>query len=162
VEKCFKGFLTWHGVPFRKIHNLEELAEACLLAAEITAKVGLDPAEIYRGLTRELGEPAYDRVEAPATPKEKAMLGKLSPDQVRSTERAGEKIEARLMTAPSNGATIGGLKVVAANGWFAVRPSGTENIYKIYAESFRGRDHLDRILQEAQAIVREALAASPA
>ena len=130
-----------------------------LLAAEITATVGRDPAEIYRGLTRELGEPVYDRVEASATPKEKAMLGKLSPGQVRSTELAGEKIETLLTTAPGNGAAIGGLKVVAAHGWFAARPSGTENIYKIYAESFRGREHLDRILEEAQAIVREALAA---
>ena len=132
-----------------------------LLAAEITARMGRDPGEIYRELTREFGEPAYDRVEAPATPEQKALLAKLSPEQVKITELAGEKIQTVLTHAPGNGAPIGGLKVAAGSGWFAARPSGTENIYKIYAESFRGADHLRRILEEAQRIVSDALAASP-
>jgi len=129
-----------------------------LLAAEITARMDRDPGEIYRELTREFGEPAYDRVEAPATAEQKEMLKGLSPQQVRSTDLAGEKIEAILTRAPGNGAPIGGLKVSAASGWFAARPSGTENIYKIYAESFRGEDHLRRILEEAQAMVNDTLA----
>ena len=132
-----------------------------LLAAEITARMGRDPGEIYRELTREFGEPAYNRVEAKATPAEKALLAKLSASQVKITELAGEKIQAVLTHAPGNGAPIGGLKVAAANGWFAARPSGTENIYKIYAESFQGADHLRRILEEARTIVSDALAASP-
>ena len=132
-----------------------------LLAAEITARMGRDPGEIYRDLTREFGEPAYDRVEAAATPEQKEMLEKLSPQQVRRANLAGEKIQAVLTHAPGNGAPIGGLKVVAESGWFAARPSGTENIYKIYAESFRGADYLRRILEEAQTIVSDALAASP-
>ena len=110
----------------------------CLLAAEITARTGRDPGEIYRALTREFGEPFYDRVEAPATPAEKAVLAKLSPDQIKLTELAGEKIQAILTRAPGNDAPIGGLKAVTESGWFAARPSGTEDIYKIYAESFRG------------------------
>ncbi len=113
-----------------------------LLAAEITARMGRDPGEIYHELTREFGEPAYDRVEAPATPEQKELLAKLSPQQVKLTELAGEKIQTVLTHAPGNGAPIGGLKVVAESGWFAARPSGTENIYKIYAESFRGAEHL--------------------
>ena len=121
-----------------------------LLAAEITARMGRDPGEIYRELTREFGEPVYDRVEAPATPEQKELLAKLSPQQVKLTELAGEKIQTVLTHAPGNGAPIGGLKVVAESGWFAARPSGTEDIYKIYAESFRGADHLRRILEEAQ------------
>ena len=129
-----------------------------LLAAEITARMGRDPGEIYTELTREFGEPAYDRVEAPATPDQKQLLAKLSPQQVKLTELAGEKIQTVLTHAPGNGAPIGGLKVVAENGWFAARPSGTEDIYKIYAESFGGADHLRRILEEAQAIVNESLA----
>jgi len=132
-----------------------------LLAAEITARMGRDPGEIYRELTREFGEPFYDRVEAPATPEQKALLAKLSPQQVKLTELAGEKIQTVLTRAPGNGAPIGGLKVAAAGGWFAARPSGTENIYKIYAESFRGADHLRRILEEAQTIVSDTLAAAP-
>jgi phosphoglucomutase len=131
-----------------------------LLAAEITARMDRDPGEIYRELTREFGEPVYDRVEAPATPEQKQILEKLSPQQVRSTELAGEKVQVVLTHAPGNGASIGGLKVAAESGWFAARPSGTENIYKIYAESFRGADHLRRILEEAQTIVSDALAAS--
>ena len=128
-----------------------------LLAAEITARMGRDPGEIYRDLTHEFGEPVYDRVEAPATPRQKAMLGKLSPQQVRRTDLAGDKIQSILTNAPGNGAPIGGLKVIAKSGWFAARPSGTEDIYKIYAESFQGADHLGRILKEAQTIVSDAL-----
>jgi phosphoglucomutase len=131
-----------------------------LLAAEITARMDRDPGEIYGELTHEFGEPVYDRVEAPATPEQKEILGKLSPEQVRSTDLAGEKVQAILTRAPGNGASIGGLKVAAESGWFAARPSGTENIYKIYAESFRGADHLRRILEEAQTIVSDALSAS--
>jgi len=131
-----------------------------LLAAEITARMDRDPGEIYGELTREFGEPVYDRVEAPATPEQKEILGKLSPEQVRSTDLAGEKVQSILTRAPGNGASIGGLKVAAGSGWFAARPSGTENIYKIYAESFRGADHLRRILEEAQTIVSDALSAS--
>jgi phosphoglucomutase len=129
----------------------------CLLAAEITARTGRDPGQIYRTLTRELGEPSYDRVEAPATPKEKAALARLSPQGVRPTKLAGEKIDAILTRAPGNHAPIGGLKVVAKSGWFAARPSGTENIYKIYAESFRGKAHLRIIVREAQAMVSATL-----
>jgi phosphoglucomutase len=132
-----------------------------LLAAEITARMGRDPGAIYRELTRELGEPFYDLAEAPATPEQKVMLERLSPQQVRFTDLAGEKIQTILTSAPGNGAPIGGLKVVAESGWFAARPSGTENIYKIYAESFRGVDHLRRIMEEAQMIVSDALGASP-
>ncbi len=132
-----------------------------LLAAEITARMDRDPGELYQELTREFGEPAYDRVEAPATAEQRAALAKLSPEQVKIKELAGEKILAILSNAPGNGAAIGGLKVVAESGWFAARPSGTEDIYKIYGESFRGADHLGRILEEAQTIVNDALAAAP-
>lgn len=128
-----------------------------LLAAEITARKGRDPGELYRDLAREFGEPVYDRVEAPATPEQKRKLAQLSPQQIRSAELAGEPIQAILTQAPGNGAAIGGLKVVAGSGWFAARPSGTEDIYKIYAESFQGMDHLRRIQAEAQAIVSDAL-----
>ena len=131
-----------------------------LLAAEITARMERDPGEIYRELTREFGEPFYDRVEAPATPDQKQILEKLSPQQVRSTDLAGEKIQTILTHAPGNGASIGGLKVETESGWFAARPSGTEDIYKIYAESFRGADHLNRILNEAQAMVSDTLTAA--
>jgi phosphoglucomutase len=130
-----------------------------LLAAEITARMDRDPGELYRDLTREFGEPVYERLEAPATREQKEMLGKLSRQQVRSKDLAGEKIQAILTHAPGNDAPIGGVKVIAESGWFAARPSGTEDIYKIYAESFRGADHLHRILEEAQAIVNETLAA---
>jgi phosphoglucomutase len=128
-----------------------------LLSAEITARMGHDPGQIYRDLTGEFGEPVYDRVEAPATPEQKAKLEKLSAEQVRLTDLAGEKIRTILTHAPGNGASIGGLKVITESGWFAARPSGTEDIYKIYAESFRGADHLRRILEEAQTIVRHQL-----
>lgn len=129
-----------------------------LLAAEITAKMGKDPGEIYQDLTREFGTPFFDRIEASATPKQKEILKNLSPQQVPFKELAGEKIQSILTKAPGNGAPIGGLKVVAEMGWFAARPSGTEDIYKIYGESFKGEDHLQRILKEAQSIVNEALA----
>ena len=129
-----------------------------LLSAEITARMGRDPGEIYSELTREFGDPVYDRVEAPATPAQKAMLAKLSPQQVHITQLGGEQIDRMLDRAPGNDAPIGGIKVVSASGWFAARPSGTEDIYKIYAESFRGEDHLRGLLSEAQAIVDRALA----
>jgi len=134
---------------------------AALLSAEITARMGRDPGEIYGELTREFGEPVYDRVEAPATPEQKALLETLSPQNIRSGELAGEPIQTILSEAPGDGAPIGGVKVVAASGWFAARPSGTEDIYKIYAESFRGADHLRRILDEAQTIVSDALTTAP-
>lgn len=135
---------------------------AGLLAAEITARTGRDPGELYRALTLELGEPHFDRVEAPVSFEQRQLLGRLSSAQVRSTELAGEKIEDILTHAPGNGAPIGGLKVMTRDGWFAARPSGTENIYKIYAESFLGADHLQRILEEAQVLVDEALRAPAA
>jgi phosphoglucomutase len=129
-----------------------------LLAAEMMAKTGRDPGELYRELTNELGEPVYERIDAAATPAQKTILSKLSPDQVQATELAGDRIVAKLTTAPGNGASIGGLKVVTEQGWFAARPSGTEDVYKLYAESFRGKDHLKRIQEEAQALIGNALA----
>ena len=130
----------------------------CLLAAEITARTGSDPGQLYRKLARALGESCYDRVEAPATPAQKAALARLSADQIEQTELAGEQITAVRTRAPGNDASIGGVKVETENGWFAARPSGTENIYKIYAESFRGKSHLRKILTEAQTVVNAALA----
>jgi phosphoglucomutase len=129
-----------------------------LAAAEITARMGRDPGEIYAELTREFGAPIYDRIEAPADPEQKTRLSKLSAEQIKSTELAGEKIVSILSAAPGNGAPIGGLKVIAESGWFAARPSGTEDIYKIYAESFRDEAHLRRIQEEAQSIVTAAVA----
>ncbi len=131
-----------------------------LLAAEITARMGHDPGEIYRELTSEFGNPVYERIDAPATSEQKAILSQLSPNQVKSSELAGEKITAKLTTAPGNGAALGGLKVTTLNGLFAARPSGTENVYKIYAESFRDAAHLQRIQHEAQTIVNEAIGAA--
>jgi phosphoglucomutase len=131
-----------------------------LLAAEMMAKTGRDPAELYRDLTNELGEPVYERIDAPATPEQKVLLSKLSHAHVKATELAGDKIVAMLTTAPGNGAAIGGLKVVTDHGWFAARPSGTEDVYKLYAESFRGKDHLRLIQDEAQVLIAEALAGS--
>ena len=128
-----------------------------LLAAEITARTGKDPGEHYRDLTAEFGTPFYSRIDAPATPEQKARLGKLSADAVRASTLAGEPIVAKITRAPSNGAPIGGLKVSARSGWFAARPSGTENIYKIYAESFKDEHHLEAIVAEAQEIVRKSL-----
>ena len=132
---------------------------ACLLAAELTAKSGRDPGEAYRELEVRFGAPAYKRIDAPATPAQKAILAKLSPDQVTATELAGEAVTGILTTAPGNHAPIGGLKVTTEHGWFAARPSGTENVYKIYAESFLGEEHLARIIEEAQAVVGRALGA---
>jgi phosphoglucomutase len=129
-----------------------------LLAAEITARTGKDPGEHYRELVAAFGEPRYTRIDAPATPAEKARLARLSSDAVKDATLAGEPITARLTRAPGNGAAIGGLKVVAENGWFAARPSGTENIYKIYAESFRDERHLEAVVAEAREIVSRALA----
>lgn len=131
-----------------------------LLAAEMMAKTGRDPGELYRELTKELGEPVYERIDASATPAQKTILSKLSPDQLQAAELAGDKIIAKLTTAPGNGAPIGGLKVVTEQGWFAARPSGTEDVYKLYAESFRGKDHLKRIQEEAQALITKALASA--
>lgn len=131
-----------------------------LLAAEMTATTRRDPAEHYRALEEEFGSPVYERMDAPATPAQKAVLSTLSPEQVAATELAGESIIAKLTHAPANHAAIGGLKVVTENGWFAARPSGTENIYKIYAESFKGTDHLRQIQEEAQAIVAATLQAA--
>lgn len=133
---------------------------AALLAAEITARVGRDPGEIYRSLTEQFGDPVYDRIDAPATAQEKVALQNLSPEHIRATTLAGEKIQKILTKAPGDGNAIGGVKVIAEGGWFAARPSGTEEIYKIYAESFRSREHLERIEAEAQAIVSEAFAAA--
>lgn len=132
---------------------------SALLAGEITARMGRDPGALYRELTSEFGECLSDRVDAQATPAQKTLLGRLSPQRVKSRQLAGEPIQSILTAAPGNGASIGGLKVIAEHGWFAARPSGTEDIYKVYAESFRGADHLQRVLAEAQAIVGEALAA---
>jgi phosphoglucomutase len=131
-----------------------------LLAAEITATTGRDPGQHYGDLTRELGDPAYERIDAPATPDQKAVLAKLSPEQVAARDLAGEPIVQVLTRAPGNDAPIGGLKVATASGWFAARPSGTEDVYKIYAESFRGKEHLRRIQEEAQALVGQVLAAA--
>jgi len=129
----------------------------CLLAAEITARTGKDPGEHYRVMTAEFGTPFYTRIDAAATPEEKAKLLKLSPEAVKDATLAGEPITAKLTRAPGNNAAIGGLKVTATNGWFAARPSGTENIYKIYAESFTSQAHLDEIVREARAMVKRAL-----
>lgn len=131
-----------------------------LLAAEITAKMDRNPAEVYHLLTREFGAPAYDRVEAPATAEQKKRLAKLAPEEVKCNGLAGEEIQTILTRAPGDNEPIGGLKVSAASGWFAARPSGTEDIYKIYAESFQGEEHLQRILKAAQTIVDAALASS--
>jgi phosphoglucomutase len=128
-----------------------------LLAAEMTAVTGRDPGAHYRQLTADFGESFYERIDAPATPEEKARLGKLSAEQITAAELAGEPITARLTKAPGNNAAIGGLKVVTPSGWFAARPSGTEDVYKLYAESFKGRDHLRRIQEEAQAVIQRVV-----
>jgi phosphoglucomutase len=128
-----------------------------LLAAEITARTGKDPGQHYRELTADFGTPCYTRIDAPATPQQKALLQRLSPESVQASELAGEPITQKLTRAPGNNASIGGLKIVAPSGWFAARPSGTENVYKIYAESFKGQVHLDMVVGEAQRIVSEAL-----
>jgi phosphoglucomutase len=130
-----------------------------LLAAEMLAITGRDPSELYHDLTRELGEPVYERLDAPATPEQKEVLQHLSPQQIQAAELAGEPILAMLTEAPGNGSAIGGLKVITANGWFAARPSGTEDVYKIYAESFRDADHVRQIQDEAQALIAKVSAA---
>jgi phosphoglucomutase len=132
----------------------------CLLSAEITARSGKDPGEIYLELARKLGDPVYERIDAPATPEQKATLERLSPSDIHAKDVAGQQIQQILTTAPGDGEPIGGIKVIAKDGWFAARPSGTEEIYKIYAESFLGQDHLRHIQEEAQTIVSEALARS--
>jgi phosphoglucomutase len=129
-----------------------------LQAAEITARAGRDPGEQYSEITRDLGAPVYERIDVPATPEQKEILTRLSAQQISIQELAGEQILATLTTAPGNGSPIGGLKVIAKNGWFAVRPSGTEDVYKIYAESFRGQEHLQRIQEEARALVARVFA----
>lgn len=134
---------------------------AALLAAEMTSRTGRDPGELYRELAGEFGDPAYERIDAPASAEQKGILERLSPEQIRSSELAGEKIRSILTKAPGDGNAIGGVKVIAETGWFAARPSGTEEIYKIYAESFQGREHLQRIEEEAQAIIGQAFAAAP-
>jgi len=133
-----------------------------LLAAEMTAVTGRDPGERYAALTAELGASVYQRIDAPATREQKAILAKLSPTDVTDTELAGDRITRTLTTAPANDAPIGGLKVETSNGWFAARPSGTEDVYKLYAESFLGEEHLGRIQAEAQALVSRAFAAGKA
>jgi phosphoglucomutase len=133
---------------------------ADLLACEITARTGRDPGEAYADLTERFGAPAYRRIDAPATPAQKAALGRLSPGDVTATDLAGDPITAILTKAPGNGAPIGGLKVVTAQGWFAARPSGTEDVAKVYAESFRGEEHLERLLEEAQALVASVTSAA--
>jgi phosphoglucomutase len=131
-----------------------------LLAAEITARTGKDPGLHYRELAAEFGSPLYTRIDAPASPDQKRKLQKLSADSVKETELAGEPIVAKLTKAPGNHAPIGGVKVVAKSGWFAARPSGTENVYKIYAETFKNQSHLNVIISEAQEIVGNALGQS--
>jgi len=153
-ESAGASFLDVNGKPWTT--DKDGIAPA-LLSAEISARMDRDPGEIYRELTHEFGEPAYDRIEAPATPEEKRTLIQLSRQHVLSSELAGEEIRTVLTRTPDDGAPIGGLKVETENGWFAARPSGTEEIYKIYAESWKGTDHLNRILSDAQAIVGAAL-----
>jgi phosphoglucomutase len=130
-----------------------------LLSAEIVAVTGNDPGEHYAALTARLGAPVYTRIDTPCTPEEKAGFKRLTPDAITATTLAGDAIEAKLTRAPGNGAAIGGLKVTTAQGWFAARPSGTENVYKLYAESFRDAAHLGRIVEEARAMVGRVLAA---
>lgn len=157
-ESAGASFLRFDGTPWTTDKDGPLL---CLLAAEMTARTGKDPSEHYRDLTASLGDPRYARVDAPASAEQKARLSKLSPEDVKDAELAGEPIVAKLTKAPGNGASIGGLKVVTENGWFAARPSGTEDLYKIYAESFKGESHLTAILGEARRIVDAALNATP-
>ena len=131
-----------------------------LLAAEIMAKTGKDPGEIYSSLTEQFGNPLYERIDQPANPDQKSILKKLGPEMISADTLAGEKIEAKISHAPANGEPIGGIKVVTQNGWFAARPSGTEDIYKIYTESFKSREHLLQIQQEAREIVSNAFKAA--
>jgi phosphoglucomutase len=155
-ESAGASFLQRDGSPWSTDKDGIILA---LLASEITAITGQTPSQLYNTLTQTYGAPAYARVDTPATREQKAALARLSPEQVPASELAGEKIVAALTTAPGNGAPIGGLKVVTKSGWFAARPSGTEEIYKLYAESFRGPEHLAAIQEEARAIVAQAIGA---
>jgi phosphoglucomutase len=154
-ESAGAGFLRRNGEPWT---TDKDGIIAALLAAEITACAGRDPGEVYVELTRQFGTPVYGRVEAHASPAQKQILGALSPEQVKRDALGGEKISSVITNAPGNGAPIGGVKVSSETGWFAARPSGTEDIYKIYGESFRGKEQLDRLLAEAQTIVDDALA----
>ena len=154
-ESAGMSFLRFDGQPWS---TDKDGIIACLLAAEMTAKTGVDPSRAYQALTERFGAPVYKRIDAPATPAQKAALGALEPTAVTATELAGEPITAKLTAAPGNGAPIGGLKVVTEQGWFAARPSGTENVTKLYAESFVDEAHLERIIDEARAIVELALA----
>jgi phosphoglucomutase len=128
-----------------------------LLAAEMTARTGSDPGELYQQITRELGDPVYERIDAEATPEQKAALARLTATDLSMTQLAGEPITAVLTSAPGDGRPIGGIKVITEHGWFAARPSGTESLYKLYAESFKGREHLTRIQEEARAVIQKAL-----
>ena len=153
-ESAGASFLRFDGSPWSTDKDGIIL---CLLAAEITASTGRDPGSHYEDLESEFGAPVYRRIDAPADLEQKARLKALTPDDVRASELAGEPITGKLVRAPGNGAPIGGLKVTTQNGWFAARPSGTEDIYKIYAESFRDESHLDRILADAQELVDSTL-----
>jgi phosphoglucomutase len=156
-ESAGAAFLRFDGQPWSTDKDGPLL---CLLAAELTAREGRDPAELYELLAERHGRPVYRRVDAPATPDQKEVLGRLSPERVTTAELAGEPVVQVLTNAPGNGAPIGGLKVVTAGGWFAARPSGTEDVYKIYAESFRGEEHLEALLAGAQEMVDAALESS--
>ena len=149
-ESAGASFLRMDGTPWTTDKDGIILG---LLAAEITAQLGRDPGALYLELTREFGAPLYERIDTPATPEQKGVLAKLSPGQVQAEQLAGEKIRATLTTAPGNDASIGGLKVITDHGWFAARPSGTEAVYKIYAESFLSAAHLKQIQEEAQALI---------
>jgi phosphoglucomutase len=154
-ESAGASFLQIDGLPWS---TDKDGLIMCLLAVEITARKGQDPALVYAGLTERYGRPVYRRIDAPATPDQKRVLARLRSEQVAASELAGERVVQVLTTAPGNGAPIGGVKVVTENGWFAARPSGTEDVYKIYAESFKGEEHLERLLADAQAMVDAALA----
>jgi phosphoglucomutase len=153
-ESAGASFLARDGSPWS---TDKDGIIAALLSAEITARTGKDPGQIYDGLCHQYGRPFYERIDAPANAGQRAALARLSPKDVAASELAGEKIENTLTTAPGDGNPIGGVKVITKNGWFAARPSGTEDVYKIYAESFRSRDHLVRIQEEAQALVGHVL-----
>ena len=155
-ESAGASFLSRDGSPWS---TDKDGIIAALLAAEITARMGRDPGEIYQDLCRTHGSPVYERIDAPANAAQRAALAKLSPADVTASELAGEKIQRILTSAPGDGSPIGGVKVIAESGWFAARPSGTEDVYKIYAESFRGEEHLRKIQQEAQAMVGAVLGA---
>jgi phosphoglucomutase len=153
-ESAGASFLRRDGTPWS---TDKDGLIPCLLAAEMKATTGRDPGEVYRGLTERFGEAAYTRIDVAADAGQKDVLKRLDAEQVTSSELAGEPIEDVLTAAPGNGAPIGGVKVVAEHGWFAARPSGTEDVYKVYAESLRGPEHLEQIVEAAQAIVRDAL-----